>query len=243
MDWFSWLSKTGLEPSLVYQYSLAFANNQLQAEDLAYFNHEFLQSMGISGAKHRLEILKLARKEDGAGSKGFSNLILAINRAKNTFRKLIGKMAFRQDSPITSVPEQLPWREAFPMKCKSETKLKVEKPPIPRCRGQAKSGPLNRGVREKSMPSDRSLKFSGPLDGKIREGLMLDYRSPMLQRNPDGKLPKTLVTSRNPQLLSPWDKAPASLKVYNKQSKGKTVNGDYDDHSLWSALFQDLKPT
>ncbi|KAJ7962805.1 Sterile alpha motif domain-containing protein [Quillaja saponaria] len=65
MDWFSWLSKTGLEPTLVYEYGLTLAHNELEEEDIIYFNHEFLQSMGISIAKHRLEILKLARKERG----------------------------------------------------------------------------------------------------------------------------------------------------------------------------------
>ncbi|GMP34592.1 hypothetical protein CsSME_00007398 [Camellia sinensis var. sinensis] len=48
MDWFSWLSKTGLEPSLVYEYGLSFSHNELEEDDIAYFNHEFLQSMGIS---------------------------------------------------------------------------------------------------------------------------------------------------------------------------------------------------
>ncbi|KAJ6331940.1 hypothetical protein OIU76_010340 [Salix suchowensis] len=67
MDWFSWLSRSGLDPSLIYEYGLAFARNELQAEDLAYFDHEFLLSMGISIAKHRLEILKLARKDAGGG--------------------------------------------------------------------------------------------------------------------------------------------------------------------------------
>ncbi|RVW30507.1 hypothetical protein CK203_098840 [Vitis vinifera] len=83
MDWFSWLSKTGLEPSLVYEYALAFSQNELEEEDISYFNHEFLQSMGISIAKHRLEILKLARKEKGASPRAMSRLIIAIKRTKS----------------------------------------------------------------------------------------------------------------------------------------------------------------
>ncbi|KNA04763.1 hypothetical protein SOVF_196720 [Spinacia oleracea] len=63
MDWYSWLLKTGLESSIVYEYGLAFSQNELEEDDISYFNHEFLQSMGISIAKHRLEILKLARTE------------------------------------------------------------------------------------------------------------------------------------------------------------------------------------
>jgi hypothetical protein len=89
MDWFSWLSKTGLEPSLVYEYGLAFAHNELEEEDIVYFNHEFLQSMGISIAKHRLEILKLARKEKGASPRSMSRLLVAIRRTKRCLAKYI----------------------------------------------------------------------------------------------------------------------------------------------------------
>ncbi|KAE8008800.1 hypothetical protein FH972_005275 [Carpinus fangiana] len=89
MDWFSWLSKTSLEPSLVYKYGLAFAHNELEEEDIVYFNHEFLQSMGISIAKHRLEILKLARKEKGASPRPMSRLLVAIRRTKRCLGKYI----------------------------------------------------------------------------------------------------------------------------------------------------------
>ncbi|XP_062185552.1 uncharacterized protein LOC133889106 [Phragmites australis] len=63
MDWHAWLSAARLEPALVYEYALVFARNELEADDVAYFDHEFLHSMGISVAKHRLEILKLARRD------------------------------------------------------------------------------------------------------------------------------------------------------------------------------------
>ncbi|KAK9073489.1 hypothetical protein SSX86_007813 [Deinandra increscens subsp. villosa] len=48
IDWFSWLSKTCLEESLVYEYGMVFSRNELEEDDITYFNHEFLQSMGIS---------------------------------------------------------------------------------------------------------------------------------------------------------------------------------------------------
>ncbi|KAJ4718537.1 Sterile alpha motif domain-containing protein [Melia azedarach] len=100
MDWFSWLSKTGLEPSLVYEYGLAFAHNELEEDDIAYFNHEFLQSMGISIAKHRLEILKLARKERGAaaGYRPISRLVVAIKRTKRSLAKYLRTWVHREES-------------------------------------------------------------------------------------------------------------------------------------------------
>ncbi|GAB4850056.1 hypothetical protein Ancab_029354 [Ancistrocladus abbreviatus] len=98
MDWFSWLSKTGLEPTLVYEYGLAFAHNELEEEDIAYFNHEFLQSMGISIAKHRLEILKLARKQKGGGGpRSISKLILALKNTKKSVAKCIRSWVQRED--------------------------------------------------------------------------------------------------------------------------------------------------
>ncbi|KAK9281092.1 hypothetical protein L1049_003985 [Liquidambar formosana] len=104
MDWFSWLSKTGLEPSLVYEYGLAFAHNELEEDDIAYFNHEFLQSMGISIAKHRLEILKLARKEKGGGLRPMSRLLVAIKRTKRYVAKYVRTWIHREDSALVVVP-------------------------------------------------------------------------------------------------------------------------------------------
>ncbi|CAI9113925.1 OLC1v1014630C1 [Oldenlandia corymbosa var. corymbosa] len=106
MDWFSWLSKTTLDPSLVYEYGLAFSHNELEEDDIAYFNHEFLQSMGISIAKHRLEILKLAKKDHKLGiiinnnniPHAVSRLIGAIRKTKKNFTKYIGKWVHREDS-------------------------------------------------------------------------------------------------------------------------------------------------
>ncbi|KAG6665405.1 hypothetical protein I3843_02G137000 [Carya illinoinensis] len=104
MDWFSWLSKTGLEPSLVYEYGLAFAHNELEEEDIIYFNHEFLQSMGISIAKHRLEILKLARKEKGASPRPISRLLVAMRRTKRCLAKYIHTWIHREESALAIVP-------------------------------------------------------------------------------------------------------------------------------------------
>ncbi|KAI4355785.1 hypothetical protein L6164_004525 [Bauhinia variegata] len=104
MDWFSWLSKTGLEPSLVYEYGLAFAHNELEEEDIIYFNHEFLQSMGISIAKHRLEILKLARKERGKRPRPVAKLIVAIKRTKRSLANYIRTFCRREESALVVVP-------------------------------------------------------------------------------------------------------------------------------------------
>ncbi|KAI9110377.1 hypothetical protein K1719_018819 [Acacia pycnantha] len=106
MNWFSWLTKTGLEPSLVYEYGLAFAHNELEEEDIVYFNHEFLQSMGISIAKHRLEILKLARKEKKWKSPpaAVTRLIVAIKRTKRCLANYIRTFSHCEESALVVVP-------------------------------------------------------------------------------------------------------------------------------------------
>ncbi|KZV58426.1 hypothetical protein F511_26605 [Dorcoceras hygrometricum] len=106
MDWFSWLSKTSLDPSLVYEYGLAFAKNELEQEDIPYFNHEFLQSMGISIAKHRLEILKIARKEYGNFPRPMSRILIAIKRTKTSFSKYLRTWMHHREPALALVPHR-----------------------------------------------------------------------------------------------------------------------------------------
>ncbi|KAI4365409.1 hypothetical protein MLD38_021394 [Melastoma candidum] len=108
MDWFSWLSKPGLDPSAVYEYGLAFSNNELEESDVAYFDHEFLQSMGISVAKHRLEILKLARKYRKGCPMSFSavpvsRLLVAVWGMKRKLGEYIRGWTGREAEPSATV--------------------------------------------------------------------------------------------------------------------------------------------
>ncbi|KAF7843224.1 Sterile alpha motif domain-containing protein [Senna tora] len=108
MDWFSWLSKTSLDPSLVYEYGLAFTHNELEKEDINYFNHEFLQSMGISIAKHRLEILKLSKKEKKGKKKTLnsvsSRLIVAIKKTKKSLSNYFHSLIHKDKSALVVAP-------------------------------------------------------------------------------------------------------------------------------------------
>ncbi|XP_015933532.1 uncharacterized protein LOC107459782 [Arachis duranensis] len=132
MDWFSWLSKTSLEPSLVYEYGLAFAQNELEEEDIIYLNHEFLQSMGISIAKHRLEILKIARKDKGKSSPHpVARLMLAIKRTKKCFANSIRTLVRRQESSsaIVLVPSPRPSSGGLGTRWKSALMKRKMMPP------------------------------------------------------------------------------------------------------------------
>lgn len=106
MDWFSWLSKTGLESSLVYEYGLALAHNELEYDDVVYFNHEFLQSIGISIGKHRLEILKLVKKEKGAIPNSMSRFLQVIKRTKRRFSNYIRNLGHSEELALALVPKR-----------------------------------------------------------------------------------------------------------------------------------------
>ncbi|KAH1057388.1 hypothetical protein J1N35_035453 [Gossypium stocksii] len=228
MDWYSWLSKTSLEPSLVYKYGLAFSGNELQKEDLAYFNHEFLQSMGISVAKHRLEVLKLARKEVREAPNSLSKLILAINKTRKCFNKYVNKLVHHENNATKPLPEPISysnkWREALSRRCKSDHKELKIKHSMMRTREIAKSGPLDYRGPEKLLVPPRSLKFSGPLDRKLQEKLVFSYRSPITSGPVD-----VAMTHRRP-------------KVHGDINKEK-AGGDLNDSTLWATLFEDMKPT
>ncbi|KAK7411675.1 hypothetical protein VNO78_03111 [Psophocarpus tetragonolobus] len=260
MDWFSWLSRTNLEPSLIYEYGLSFARNELQLEDAIHFNHEFLQSMGISIAKHRLEILKLAKKQDeeAKGGKKLSGVI----------RKCLKKcfeLGSRHKVAVLDEPnwcQGSKWRRA---RCNNNNngsdEIKGESNKgVQRSRNIALSGPLDgRMLHEKILMNNRMMKLSGPLDGKLmyananKSPLMsatttptpLDGRfmgsvkSPRLSGPLDAR--PTMVCNRSPRLARPLDERAESPIGYSSYNKDRA---DYDDdYALWSTLFEDLKPT
>ncbi|WVZ82277.1 hypothetical protein U9M48_029560 [Paspalum notatum var. saurae] len=66
MDWYAWLCRAGLHPDVAFEYALLFARNELGAADVRHLDHDFLATMGVAVAKHRLDILKLARKESSS---------------------------------------------------------------------------------------------------------------------------------------------------------------------------------
>lgn len=237
MDWYSWLSKTNLDPTLVYDYNLTFVRNELQHEDLACFNHEFLQSIGISVAKHRLEILKLARKEERGRMNGFSRLVMAMNKTKKLFAKnVVAKWGFHKNSGLS------PYRNQWSGPLKRFDGVK-ENSVIP-SRNVMWSGPLDKRVQDKFMVANRSLCVSGPLDGNMHERSMYPNLSPIVTKPIiNGRAKERLgFTCRSPSISGPIDRWGLSPKVsyYSSEKLGDHHDGA---QSLWSVMFQDMKPT
>lgn len=259
MDWFSWLSRTSLEPSLIYEYGLAFARNELQLEDATYFNHEFLQSMGISIAKHRLEILKLAKKEELAAKTSANKLSGVI---KKCLRKCFSKLVSKEDhQEVKEMPPEPNWYQGKWRRARHNGTI-------------ALSGPLDangRIVHEKMVSNSKVMKLSGPLDGKVNGGERVMYananRSPIMggggggaPRPLDGRFmgsaksprlsgpldarPVAVSNNRSPRLPRALDERAESPMGYSPYNKVRTDHADYDDdYAMWPSLFEDLKPT
>lgn len=232
MDWFSWLSKTTLEPSLIYDYGLTFARNELQLEDACYFNHEFLQSMGISIAKHRLEILKLVKKEEGATRPNNKKLSGVI---KKCIKKCMNKFVFHHDhvkninmpSIVPPPPPEINWyqeklkgslvrkQQGMMSEDFKEEKKPLPAPPVYRSRTIALSGPLDGSrVHHEKMVHNRALKLSGPLDGRMHERMINFNRSPLMSRPLDGRF---ISTTKSPRVSGPLD--PRLMMAENKSPR------------------------
>ncbi|CAN4113106.1 unnamed protein product [Withania somnifera] len=244
MDWYSWLSKTSLDQELIYEYGLVFRRNELQKEDLIYFNHEFLQSMDITVAKHRLEILKLARKEVGGrgttlSSNGLSRLVLAINKTKKLLAKNLSKISFHRASTHVALSELKPYRTQWTgalKKLESSKEQRQERAIVTTRSMVMKSGPLDR------MVTNRNLSASGPLHGSVQEKFIYPYRSPMKSGPLDRRYRDNAVYPSRINKSGPLDTKCFSpmLNHYNQEM---IPADDGIVYSQWSLMFQDMKPT
>ncbi|KAH7859494.1 hypothetical protein Vadar_001862 [Vaccinium darrowii] len=244
--WFSWLSNTTLDPAFVYEYALVFARNELEEEDVPSFNHELLQSMGIFVAKHRLEILKLARKEVEKSPHRVSRLFFAIDKAKRSITKSMEKWAFSKNSAHTTGLDLTPFRAHWTgalRKRKSSKEFNHEKVMVTNGSPIMRSGPLDRRLQENLMVTSRCTSVSGPIDGKLPEKLMSINRSPSVSSPLDRRFQERfLICNKSPDPTWALDKRGSSPRVNSDYGKKKMVDC-HEDQSLWSLMFQDMKPT
>ena len=104
MDWYAWLSKAGLTPAATYEYGLLFSENELEPADAPDFDHDLLKSMGVAVAKHRLEILKLARprclrrSSSSSSAASISRILAAVDRAARYVRSMVRRRGRNESS-------------------------------------------------------------------------------------------------------------------------------------------------
>ncbi|KAJ0984318.1 hypothetical protein J5N97_002674 [Dioscorea zingiberensis] len=130
MDWYSWLSKSKLEASLAYEYSMVFTHNELEEDDIPHFNHEFLQSMGISIAKHRLEILKLDKKMKRIMPKPVAKVLNAVKKTKKRLSEYLRPLVPCDSSAIVVVPESLNSQKRKKRLMLANTSVKITAPQL-----------------------------------------------------------------------------------------------------------------
>ncbi|XP_020578618.1 uncharacterized protein LOC110023503 [Phalaenopsis equestris] len=111
MDWYSWLSKSSmLDQSLVCEYSLILSQNELEEEDIIHFDHQLLLSMGISVAKHRLQILKLAkehrrhRRRRRQPPRPLVALLTAVHKTRDCLARYVHNLVHHESKAVVVVP-------------------------------------------------------------------------------------------------------------------------------------------
>uniref|UniRef100_A0A7N0VB03 SAM domain-containing protein n=1 Tax=Kalanchoe fedtschenkoi TaxID=63787 RepID=A0A7N0VB03_KALFE len=235
-DWFAWLSQTPLHPSVVYNYGVIFASNELTLDDVVYFDHEFLLSLGITVAKHRLEILKLARPKSFSDSHR-NPLPVILKSLSNTAHRGLLRCAKklvlathhrgrRTDSELHRLgrslsPLKVEWKEI-----KEEASFRSGPP-------QMKSPEVMADPGQKPAPK------SGPLRMKKLTSLVKDSTTPRrFLSGPINSGGPVKVPSSS--FSGPLDEGLSKSPIPNGP-----VDGPYEHeaHYHWAMLFEDLKPT
>ncbi|KAL1554130.1 hypothetical protein AAHA92_14724 [Salvia divinorum] len=227
MDWFSWLSKTDLDPCLVYDYALIFTHNQLAQDDIAYFSHEFLLSMGVSIAKHRLEILKLARKNKTIHPLLW--LMFALKQTRNYVVKHIQALVHHQPSPLLVVPARnhsLRWKVSMLQRNK-----RLRAPP-----GEAEWPVIGSdGPRFVSDPGILMLTNGSPMAGSRSSG---STQSSIWVESEANAESAHITTAE--ALANPWNSSFSRTTIHSPDM-------DYWSSSTeevkWDSMFKNLKPT
>lgn len=227
MDWFTWLSRTGLDPSLVYDYALTFTDNELGEDDVSYFNHEVLQSMGISVAKHRLEILKLARKERANKVRPVLWLKFTIKKTKDYLAKQLEALIHRENPQLLAVPARnssLRWKMSRLQRSK---KLKAS-----------------------TYPEWQSVKLERPRIDYGQPKLMLTYGSPVAYSQGSCSSPCVSYAGsegngagdarRDQQVASKWNSSLSSTVVHSQDGECWSSS---TEEIKWDSMFHNLKPT
>ncbi|KZV44166.1 hypothetical protein F511_22518 [Dorcoceras hygrometricum] len=221
MDWFAWLSKTNLDRSLVYDYAVMFTYNELEEDDILHFNHEFLQSMGVAIAKHRLEILKLARKEKGGRSmiRRLDILMFAIKKTKNYLSRKVEALTHHRDNSSLSLVKvgnsSLRWKVSMLQRNKRRFKW---------------ASAEVTGERNES-----------PRIGFGEKILMIGYKDPHDTDNEGSSTIRTQSSSTETKVNPAWNSSFSSA-LGPQSLDGECWSSSMEDNK-WDSMFADLRPT
>ncbi|KAG2609822.1 hypothetical protein PVAP13_4KG090200 [Panicum virgatum] len=159
MDWYAWLCRAGLHPDVALEYALLFARNELGAGDVRHLDHEVLASMGVAVAKHRIEILKLARRESSSSSgaalpwRATRLLAAAVRRSA---RSALGRL--RASAPPLPLPMVLA-QVSSPVVLTSSCAATVKALPAPPDPGHGHGGEESDGDGEEEMDGGEEMRW------------------------------------------------------------------------------------
>jgi hypothetical protein len=229
MDWYEWLSRAGLGEDLAAEYALLFESNELDAADVRHLDHAFLATMGVAVAKHRLEILKLARKD----SSGITVLPWRATRM----------LAVAAQRSARSVAGCL--RSA----ARRERRAAVAPRPLPLCQQRVcGSGAAPVPARWKSAPAATDSRGTTTTK-KLAALLMQLSKQPMLMltKSNSGKGAKsgavTPATRRAMVIPAGCFASTESCSDYDADDDDDDEMDGEDPEAPWESMFQDLNPT
>uniref|UniRef100_A0A7N0TIC8 SAM domain-containing protein n=1 Tax=Kalanchoe fedtschenkoi TaxID=63787 RepID=A0A7N0TIC8_KALFE len=244
MDWFKWLSKSNLEPSLVHQYGLLFTHNDLREDDIPFFNHDFLLSMGITMAKHRLEILKLLTPpptKPHAAAAPMSRALVAVKRTRKSFSKYIlnawGAKQQREDKSKTQAV--VPVSDDTATTCDHQNGCRLKK-------GLTM---LKRSSRTKMQPPAASAATTPDTYYSYNRQQQKQSFNPKTLSN-GGRSPMSMRTPRIGSFSASSPFRQDFLEMVHMMN-GHGNNEDLDDgywsagveETRWDAMFHTIKPT
>uniref|UniRef100_A0A0E0L8J5 SAM domain-containing protein n=1 Tax=Oryza punctata TaxID=4537 RepID=A0A0E0L8J5_ORYPU len=220
MDWYAWLCRAGLHPDVAFEYAHLFARNELAAADVRHLDHDFLATMGVPIAKHRLEILKLAKREKPQSSsvvvhlpwRATRLLAAAVRRSALSLADRLRSVARRDKAAVAVAPRPLPPPQLW-------------KPP-----------------RARAPPSAAAMR-----NGGRKMALLRHLRKPMLTNHSGGGGKRTTTTNGAATTVAAAAAITgcfvANPDAYSYSDDEAGLYDDGEDIMRWESMFQDLKPT
>ncbi|KAL6898028.1 hypothetical protein ACP4OV_006624 [Aristida adscensionis] len=236
MDWYAWMCRAGLDPDVALDYALLFARNELAAADLRHLDHDFLATMGVAVAKHRLQIIKLARRDSSLAALPWRATRLLAAAAHRSARSVLRRL--RRSSKSAPAPPRLP------------------APPQPQKLRHRRGGGGGGGrVAQWRKPCASPVAWRG--GGKLLPPplpLLTHVRKPMLTNGGGGggggrprnsTSTTTFKTKTAPAPAAAIAGCLAAPEVCSCDEDDDDDEGETDDgeETPWEAMFQDLKPT
>jgi hypothetical protein len=242
MDWYAWLCKAALDPDLALEYALLFARNELGAADIRHLDHEFLASMGVAVAKHRLEILKLARRETSAAAgKAVAAAITALPRratrllaaaVHRSARSVLGSLRSSSTSRGRDHDQQDGAAVLF-------FAPRLPPPPLPlpaRYRGGGGGRVAHWSKAALPLAARGGGKLPRPLPLPLPMLTHASSKSPMLTNSGSKRRNSTATAPAPATAIAGYLAAPETSSCDVEET-------DDGEDVQWESMFQDLKPT